>query len=145
MLLGMMSYWGQGMPQDYSAAAGWYLKAAEQGLPHAQTNLGVMYSAGRGVPQDYQAAAKWFQEAADQGETSAQANLAGMYEKGEGVPRDYLMAHIWLDLAVECSTPTQAAFRSEVVQRRDAVAKFLTSTQLEEARRLAREWKPKSR
>jgi TPR repeat protein len=37
---------------DYTEAAKWYRKAAEQGDARAQANLGVLYQFGWGVPQD---------------------------------------------------------------------------------------------
>ncbi len=47
---------GEGVPQDYAAAVGWYRKAAEQGDAESQFNLGLLYRQGQGVPQDYGAA-----------------------------------------------------------------------------------------
>jgi TPR repeat protein len=38
--LGIMYDNGQDVPQDYTAAASWYRKAAEQGHAQAQFNLG---------------------------------------------------------------------------------------------------------
>ena len=40
------------MPQDYSDAARWYRKAADQGNADAQYTLGIMYADGQGVAQD---------------------------------------------------------------------------------------------
>src|SRR5512135_1801276 len=51
--LGVMYRKGQGVPEDYVAAAKWWKKAAEQGYAPAQYRLGVMYRKGYGVPQDY--------------------------------------------------------------------------------------------
>ena len=45
------------VPQDYSRAAQWFRRAAEQGEPFAQWRLGVMYLNGHGVPRDYSQAA----------------------------------------------------------------------------------------
>jgi TPR repeat protein len=50
-------------------------KAAEQGDPHAQNNLGWMYYEGNGVPQDYKKAIEFFEKAAVQGDPDAQNNL----------------------------------------------------------------------
>ena len=58
---------GQGTPQSYEDAVVWFRKAAEQGNPAAQFNLGVAYAGGTGVPQSSEEARKWFQKAADQG------------------------------------------------------------------------------
>ena len=41
--LGEKYYFGQGVPQDYTKAAEWYRKAAEQGNAEAQAKLGYMY------------------------------------------------------------------------------------------------------
>jgi TPR repeat protein len=51
--LGLMDANGQGGPQDYGRAIGWYRKAADQGYAPAQFNLGVMFATGQGGPQDY--------------------------------------------------------------------------------------------
>ena len=51
--LGLMYEDGEGVPQDYSNAMEWYLKAANQGHAKAQHKLGGMYGNGRGVPEDY--------------------------------------------------------------------------------------------
>jgi hypothetical protein len=40
------------VPQDDAEAVKWFRKAADQGDPYAQFNLGNMYAEARGVPQD---------------------------------------------------------------------------------------------
>jgi hypothetical protein len=50
---------GQGVPQEYAAAARWYREAAEQGQNFAQYFLGNMYGGGKGVTQDYVLAHMW--------------------------------------------------------------------------------------
>jgi putative methionine-R-sulfoxide reductase with GAF domain len=50
---------GQGVPQDYSQAVRWFLKAAEQGHVVSQATLGAYYWAGRGVPQNLGEAYYW--------------------------------------------------------------------------------------
>jgi TPR repeat protein len=42
----------QGVKQNLVAAAEWYRRAAEQGLPDAPLNLAIACALGRGVPQD---------------------------------------------------------------------------------------------
>ena len=54
-----MYFNGQGVPQDYAQAVGWYRKAADQGNALAQLNLGAMHLNGQGVPQDYVLAHMW--------------------------------------------------------------------------------------
>ena len=62
--LGVMYYYGEGVPQDYNKAAEWYERAAEGGDADAQFNLGLMYAHGIGVEQDYLSAHVWFNLAA---------------------------------------------------------------------------------
>ncbi len=62
-----------------------------------------------------------------------------MYANGEGVPQDYVAAHMWLTLAGAQSSGDD---REAYVQARKAVAALMTSEQIAEAQRLAREWKP---
>jgi hypothetical protein len=51
--LGHMFAHGEGVPQNYMVAAGWFRCASQQGFPAAQYMLGLMYDKGQGVPQDY--------------------------------------------------------------------------------------------
>jgi hypothetical protein len=48
-----MYYSGTGVTLDYSEAAKWVRRAAEQGYARAQIDLGYLYEQGRGVPLDY--------------------------------------------------------------------------------------------
>ncbi|MDG2286187.1 MAG: tetratricopeptide repeat protein, partial [Alphaproteobacteria bacterium] len=86
---------------DFTEAAKWYRKAAEQGNADAQFNLGVMYYNGDGVTQDYVEAAKWYRKVAEQGDAEAQNKLGFMYRKGEGVTQDYAEAVKWYRKAAE--------------------------------------------
>jgi TPR repeat protein len=68
-------------PQDYAAAMGWYLKAAQQNHRLAQFNLGQMYAHGQGVPKDDTEAVMWIRRAAEGGDAGAQFNLGGRYAR----------------------------------------------------------------
>ncbi len=68
---------GEGVDQDYSVAAQWFRKSAEQGYYPAQYNLGNSYLNGKGVDQDYSVAVQWFTKSAEQGFLKAQFNLGG--------------------------------------------------------------------
>src|SRR5258707_15092327 len=50
---------GGGAPQNYTEAAMWYRRAAEQGDSLAQYSLGLLYDRGQGVPRDIVEASKW--------------------------------------------------------------------------------------
>jgi uncharacterized protein len=133
--LGGMYAAGLGVQQDYSEALKWRRLAADQGHAYAQVNVGDMYANGQGVPQDYSEAVKWYRLAADQDLSYAQYNLGKMYADGRGVPQDYVRAHLWFNLAA--SQDNQSA-----AEGRDEAARHLTSVQIAEVQKLAREWKP---
>ena len=66
---------GEGVPQDWTEAAKWYRKSADQGNAVAQRILGLMYSTGKGVPRNATEAVKWYRKAAKQGNAGAQKEL----------------------------------------------------------------------
>jgi uncharacterized protein len=152
-MLGDMYDNGQGIPQDmkpdvqYTAAVGWYSKAAEQGdadaqrsLARTQNMLGSLYNLGvPGVRQDYAAAASWYRKAAEQGYAEAQASLGVLYLYGRGVPQDNVLAHMWFNVAAVSGNKDV----KDVMEFRDIVAAKMTPVQIAEAQKLAREWKPK--
>ena len=78
---------------------------------------------------------------AEQGTAKDQFSLGLMYYKGEGVPQDYIQAQMWYNLAASDLTGDD---REWAVKNRDEIAEKMTSEQIAEAQRLAREWKPKS-
>lgn len=98
---GQMAFDGDGVEQDYVAAANWFRIAAEQGHSTAQHNLALMYENGQGVPQDYSEAAKWYHMAAEQGNPGSHNNLGSLYEAGDGVTQDYAVALEWYRRAAE--------------------------------------------
>ncbi len=123
---------------DYATALRIFRQLADQGHGKAQFHLGYMYNKGQGVPQDYPVAVRWFRKAADQGDAWAQVKLGLVYEEGQGVTQDYVQARMWFNLS---------AAKGNYIAResRDRLAKQMTPEQIAEARRLAREWKPKGK
>ena len=117
---------------DYATALREWRPLAEQGDAGAQTNLGVMYGNGEGVTQDYKEAVKWYRKAAEQGHAMAQYNLGVMYDNGEGVIEDDVYAHMWWNIAASNGD-------DDAMKNRDIFAKRLTTEQLAEAQKLARE------
>ena len=107
-------------------------EVAEQGFAHAQFNVGNMYYRGEGVPQNYKQAFRWFTKAAWKGHGKAQASLGVMYNSGDGVLQDYAKAHMWYNIAGANGYEFGG-------KNRDALAKEMTSDQLAEAQRMARE------
>ena len=133
LLLGFLHYNGEGVAQNYGTAFRWFRKAADQGDVRSQAQLGVMYENGQGVPQDFGAAASWYSKAADLGYGLAQNSLGLMYAIGQGVKQDYERAHMWLNLAA-------AQQFKGAQEHRDEVARRMTTDQVEQAQRMAREW-----
>ena len=117
--------------------------ASDAGVAFAQLNVGIMYYSGQGVPQDYGEAAKWYRLAAEQGNPTAQSNLGSMYYSGQGVPQDYVQAYMWVDLAASRFPPSAREDRDEAARNRNVVASKMSREQLDEAKKLLREWKQK--
>jgi len=86
--LGMMHYWGQGMPHSYSEAASWLKLAAEQGNMSAAYWLGAIYRDEKGGMLNYPEAVKWWRMAVEQGK-GLPDKLGELYEKGLGAPQDF--------------------------------------------------------
>jgi len=128
--------------KDYKTVHRLLTPLAEQGDASAQYNLGQMYRKGEGVPLNYKEAAKWYRLAADQGHGSAQNNLGWMYREGEGVPQDYVLAHMWFNLAASNSASNPLEGLTEKLNR-NTVEKKMTPSQIEKAKEMARNWKPK--
>ena len=128
--------WEAAQRDDYVAAEREWRPLAEQGHADAQTKLGQLYAAGRGVPQDDAEAVNWYRKAADQGNALARIALGFNYFVGLGVEKDYIQAYVWGDLAV-------AQGSEEAIILRKLVARKMTPEEIAEARKLAREWKPK--
>jgi uncharacterized protein len=136
--LGLLYANGQGVPKDDAQARLWYEKAAAQGHADAQANLGSLYDYGRGGPQDFKMAVRWYLRSANQGNDLAQRKLGLLYERGDGVPKDYVQAYMWYKLGAANGGKTAALQRDELAIR-------MTSDQLAEAKKLAREWKPNNK
>ena len=136
--LGFMYEKGKGVPRNYKIASKWYRMSAEQGNAGAQYNLGLMYAKGQGVPKDYKLAVKWFRKSAEQGNAGAQSNLGVMYAKGQGVLKDKVRSHMWFNTA-------SANGDDDAGKNRDIIEKKMTSSQIEKATDLAREWMRKHR
>lgn len=142
--LATMYYNGQGARQDHPEAAKWFRMAAEKGDMQAQRYLGFMYANGQGVARDDREAVKWYGRAAEQGDADAQVSLGVMYSAARGTSQNYVQAHKWFSIAAdrypasERGKKTQAAKNSQVLEQK------MSPEQLAEARRLAREWQPRS-
>jgi len=84
-----------GVDQDQKEALKWLTKAADQGDPVGQVNLGWSYAKGAGVTKDEKQAVVLFSKAAEQGSGLGQGSLAICYAKGAGVIQDDKRAIEW--------------------------------------------------
>jgi uncharacterized protein len=134
--LGVRYERGMVVQQDYHEAVRWYRLSAMQGYPDAQYKLCDMSDRGQGMPQDYQEALRWCGLAADQGQGRAMFTLGRLYHTGHGVPQDVVRAHMWYNLAA-------ANHYDDGKKWRDRLADDMTSAQIAEAQKLAREWNVK--
>ena len=117
---------------DFATALKEWKPLAEEGNAVAQNNLGLMYDNGWGVLQDYKEAVYWYRLSAEQGYANAQSNLANRYYYGEGVNKDVVYAHMWKNISASNGyEPAKEELK--------IIEKKMTSSQIEEAQRLARE------
>ena len=97
-----------------SIASEWFRKAADQGHPAAQFQMGIYYSEGcdlakdvlGGFPEfnfkkDPTVAVGWYRKAASQGNLNAQYELGRCYLTGEGVPKNDDEHFKWVYKAAE--------------------------------------------
>jgi uncharacterized protein len=126
---------GYGIEQDQKQAAYWYRKAAEQGHPEAQYNLGRLYATGAGVPRDQDEALRWVRAAASQGYAPAQARFGLRYATGSGIPQDHRLAYFWLTVAFLHGDKSQEKHRA-------VEAAKLTPDVVAATEQAAQNWKP---
>ncbi|MEM7406974.1 MAG: peptidoglycan-binding protein [Pseudomonadota bacterium] len=86
---------------------------------------------------DYAAARTVIEPLANSGDAQAQYLFGRMYARGDGVLQDFVAAHKWLNLAA-------ARGHRDARSERDRVAGRMTSSQIAEAQRSARAFRPAS-
>ena len=121
-------------------------KVAKSGFAVAQFSLGVMnypigdpsFDAAKGNPAQ---ALVWYRRAAQQGDIGAQVALGLAYAQGIGVVQDYIEADKWFNIAA--SRAKSADELADIATHHHKFAHVMTSSQLAEAQKLAREWRAK--
>ena len=96
---------------------------------------------------DYNTAYSYFIEEANNDNPTAQYNIGMMYVKGQGALQDDIYAHMWLNIAasngianaVELEELAANSWANMAIVMRDLTAKTMTTEQLAEAQKLARE------
>jgi hypothetical protein len=128
---------------NYSAAAGWFRKAAEQGVPHAQWRLGKMLLDGRPkfaagsvpVPKAADEGLNWIFLAANQGLNGAQHDLGYFYERRLGVKQDYAEAYKWRKLATHKSAVSEILYLNPLILK-------MSQEEIQEGERRAKDFTP---
>ena len=88
-------YGNGGVTQNQEVAVRWYRRAAEQGYPGAQFNMGNCCQLGEGVEQNKEEAVYWYRQAARQGDADSQYMLGLCYASGDGVAKNARKAIEW--------------------------------------------------
>ena len=140
--IGVLHANGEGVPQSYPEALGWYRKAADQGDVFALNNLGLMYMRGQGVAASDRMAVTLYRQAADRNFAPAQFNLATMYAQGRGGDRDKAEAYKWLMLAMAAYGPEDDDKRGNAEDFLARLVKDMTADETSEGERRAQVWKP---
>ena len=142
------------MPAFSQSTAEWKWKAL-QGDSEAQVLMGMAYQMGdaEGYGQNYFEAVKWYRMAAEMGNTAGQFNLGQMYFHGRGVSINRVQAHKWCNLSASVRDNRYeddhkgGSVMSETlkssIECRESAASGMSIEEINEAQRLAAEWKPK--
>lgn len=96
---GKMLMGGMSVPTNKQQGVVYLLKAAEGGMPAAQTEMGTLYADGDGVTKNLKQAAEWYRKAALQGNAKGMWSYGNALKGGIGVPKDYDQALFWLSEA----------------------------------------------
>jgi hypothetical protein len=123
---------------DYAGAEKILLPLAEAGNAYAQYRLGMVYAEAPGEMGSVEEAAKWYESAAMQGQPIAQYKLGILYVNGKGVPKDFILAYTWFSL----SARNTVSGTSEAARQRDMLSTRMTSSQIAEAKKLVKDWRP---
>jgi TPR repeat protein len=99
--IGVLYERGNGVDQNYSKAAEWFARAAENGQELGYYNLGILYYRGSGLNTDYKKAYDCFIKIADKGYSDAQYHIGILNHYGYGLPQSHSQAAEWYAKALE--------------------------------------------
>lgn len=112
--LGVMYFYGRGVPEDEELALKWTRRASDQGDVDAMYFIGTMYVFGDKLPKTVadpdQEAARWYFEAARRGHPDAEYGLGLLFLAGKGVVQDQEEAMRWIRSAAEHGHPGARSF-----------------------------------
>lgn len=102
-----MFYSGKGVARDDRQFFLWSRKAADQGLPEAQYNLGIAYYRAIGTERNIDRARQCIISSAENGYANAQSLLGFLYVFGVGfgLKQDYHLAYKYISKAADQKFP----------------------------------------
>jgi TPR repeat protein len=131
----------------YGSAIEWFRKASDLGSMEACHNLGVAYEYGtHGLAKDYAQAEEYYRKAAAAGYMPSQYNLGGLYANNRISPPNDVEGLKWLMLAQmsaeqDKDQPLSHWVLEDLPGNKSRLEMRLSDAQLQEARKLAEEWK----
>lgn len=132
-------------PPDYQTALGWFMYAAEKGLPSSAGKVGEYYLDGKGVPQNYREAIKWLIKGAEFGDPLSLFLLGRVHRDGLGVPKDAIEAHKYFNIVSTHGGVLKYGgefIKLEAIKNRDRLNGMLSADHLSEAQERAFNFKP---
>ena len=119
-------YFGDnGRAVDYSLAAEWLTKAADNGHENGQHILAGMYNSGQGVALDRSKALSYYLLAAEQGNAKSQTLLGLAYYSGDGVSIDKWESLKWHQLAADQNIAISQRYVASLYSSGDVIPKDL--------------------
>jgi len=137
-IIGNFNEKGIGLERNPAKAATWYEAAANNGNLIAMHNLAVLYATPGALSEqpDMARAFEWFKKAAVHGVRDSQVNAGIFHTNGAANGETNLVeAYKWFAVA-------GAAGDKDAISKREVVGNAMRPDQLEEAKKLAAEWKP---
>lgn len=115
-----------------------FLAKAQKGDAEAQFELGDIYLSGNGVDQSDKKGLLWVRRSADQGFARAQHYMGEAYTNGVGLilKKNTVEACKWLTLAANQEHGPATRSMKDLQEK-------MTPQEIEQAKKLAQDWKPK--
>ncbi|MBM4196573.1 MAG: sel1 repeat family protein [Gammaproteobacteria bacterium] len=110
-----------------------FKRQIEAGNDRAYFYMSVAYTSGTGVVRNYTEAEKWARQGAERGVSSGIRHLGQFHQLGQGVPVNRVEAQKWYYI-LESMLTNEDPFLGVIN------AKYMSKTELDQARKLADEW-----
>lgn len=122
---------------DYKIAYEYWSKAANKSHSKAANMLGIMYENGKGIAKNNTKAVVCYTHSAGLKDFDGSMNLSRKYWNGEGIVQDHTVAYA-LNV-VAAAHDSARAYQTQ--NNRSTLEKWLTSVEIEDAKKLAKQLK----